>query len=83
MIGHAERRCVVDRRDGHVVAAARAAAVDELEGHDPDPGCDPDGSHPLSDAAIVPATWVPWPSRPASWTVLSSLQKSQPWTSST
>ena len=42
MIGHAERRRVVDGRDGHVVGAAVARVVDELERHDPDPRGDAD-----------------------------------------
>ena len=45
-------------------------------------GATPTTPTPLSDAAIVPATWVPWQSSSKSWTVLSSWQKSQPWTSS-
>ncbi len=45
-------------------------------------GATPTTPCPSRDAAIVPATWVPWKSSSKSWTVLSSWQKSQPWTSS-
>ena len=46
-------------------------------------GATPTVPRPFSEAAMVPATWVPWKSSPTSCRVLSSLQKSQPWTSST
>ncbi len=44
-------------------------------------GATPATPVPFPLAAMDPATWVPWKSS-ASWTVLSSLQKSQPLTSS-
>ena len=46
------------------------------------PGARPTMPAPLSFAAIVPETCVPWKSSSGSWTVLSSWQKSQPLTSS-
>ena len=43
-----ERGGVVDRVDGHLIAAAEAAVVDELDGHELDAGRDADHAGPVA-----------------------------------
>ena len=78
-----ERLRVFDGLDRHRgQAAAIAASSRNLRAMILTFGATPTTPCPSSEAAIVPATCVPWKSSSKSWTVLSSLQKSQPWTSS-